>query len=219
MFRACFDELKSSGNTVIAYIYSLYGTRSLEAMETDLNKWIDDFGFDLIDGVFIDETMSVYEDQARLQRYTDILSIIRAKFATAGKTPLIVGNSGQVAPRELVDAFDSIVTFEQPQRNYEKDPCPGGYEANTVYCGMAWHPVLSQQVADLADGTLSPAKLSSLIYAVPEAKMDAAIEAAVNSGTSLIYATDADLPENLWARLPVYWDDLISHDAFNCARK
>ena len=43
---------------MIAYIYSLYGLRNLSDMENDLNKWIDDYGFDLIDGVFIDETMS-----------------------------------------------------------------------------------------------------------------------------------------------------------------
>jgi len=225
MFRACFDELKSGGNTVIAYIYSQYGERSLAAMETDLDKWIDDFGFDLIDGVFIDETMSVYEDQSRLQRYTDALAMIRAKFATGGKTPFIVGNSGQVAPRELVDAFDSIVTYEQPQSNYLHVNsggcivCSGGNSENTLYCGMDFHPVLEQQSADLADGTLSPSKLASLTYGVPSEKLNHAIEVAVNSGTSLIYATDADLPENLWGRLPVYWDDLVGHEAFNCDRK
>ena len=58
MFRACFQELKDGGNTVIAYIYSQYGVRNLSDMENDVNKWIDDYGFDLIDGVFIDETMS-----------------------------------------------------------------------------------------------------------------------------------------------------------------
>ena len=65
-----------------------------------------------------------------------------------------MGNAGQVAPRELVDAFDSIVTFEQPMRNYEVDPCPGGYAQDTLYCGMSWHPVLDQQVADLSNGSL-----------------------------------------------------------------
>ena len=54
---------------------------------------------------------------------------------------------------------------------------------------------------------------------MPSEKFNHAIEVAINSGTSLIYATDADLPENLWGRLPVYWDDLVGHEAFNCDRK
>ena len=38
MFRACFQSLKDGGNQVIAYIYSLYGLRSLADMEADLDK-------------------------------------------------------------------------------------------------------------------------------------------------------------------------------------
>ena len=48
-------------------------------------KWIADYGFDLIDGVFIDETMSIYEDQARKSLYIDALEMIRNKFGDAGK--------------------------------------------------------------------------------------------------------------------------------------
>ena len=83
------------------------------------------------------------------------------KFNIYLKTPFIVGNSGQVAPRELVDAFDSIVTYEQPQSNYLHvnsggcNVCCCGNADNTLYCTMDFHPVLEQQSADLADGTLS----------------------------------------------------------------
>ena len=39
----------------------------------------------------------VFEDQSRLTLYDNALTMIRNKFATANKTPLIVGNSGQVS--------------------------------------------------------------------------------------------------------------------------
>ena len=53
---------------------------------------------------------------------------------------------------------------------------------------------------------------------MPEAKLDDALQAAVNSGTSMIYATDADTNENLWARLPVYFDQLVNHSTFDCGK-
>ena len=42
------------------------------------------------------------------------------------------------------------------------------------------------------------------------------LEVAVNSNTNYIYVTDADINENLWARLPIYFDNFMNDDAFNC---
>ena len=47
-------------------------------------------------------------------------------------------------------------------------------------------------------------------------KLDFALTAAVNSNTGLIYVTDADTNENLWGRVPIYFDELVSHQTFQC---
>jgi len=45
-----------------------------------MDKWINDFGYELLDGVFMDETMSVYEDPSLKQLYFDSISYIRNEF-------------------------------------------------------------------------------------------------------------------------------------------
>ena len=45
-----------------------------------MDKWINDFGYELLDGVFMDETMSVYEDPTLKQLYFDSISYIRNEF-------------------------------------------------------------------------------------------------------------------------------------------
>ena len=47
-------------------------------------------------------------------------------------------------------------------------------------------------------------------------KLDFALAAAINSNTGLIYVTDADMNENRWGRVPVYFDELVSHQTFQC---
>ena len=42
-----------------------------------MDKWINDFGYELLDGVFMDETMSVYEDASLKQLYFDSIDYIR----------------------------------------------------------------------------------------------------------------------------------------------
>ena len=42
-----------------------------------MDKWINDFGYELLDGVFMDETMSVYEDASLKQLYFDSIEYIR----------------------------------------------------------------------------------------------------------------------------------------------
>lgn len=42
-----------------------------------MDKWINDFGYGLLDGVFMDETMSVYEDASLKQLYFDSIDYIR----------------------------------------------------------------------------------------------------------------------------------------------
>lgn len=95
------------------------------------------------------------------------------------------------------------------------------------------------------DGSIGKDKLSSLIYATPQVNfgtidskgqitilswlvelltfsiqenLDYALTAATNSNTELIYVTDADTNENLWGRLPVYFDELVSHQTFQCSQ-
>ena len=43
-----------------------------------------------------------------------------------------------------------------------------------------------------------------------------AIDAANNSKTMYTYITDTNTDENLWGRLPPYFDSLASNSAFNC---
>ena len=115
-----------------------------------MDKWINDYGYELLDGVFMDETMSVYENQSLKQLYFDSIEYIRNKFSVGGKNALIVGNAGQAAPIDLIQAFDSIVIFEQPMRNFDLETCPK-YDINTVYCGMSEHPELTSMLQERAN--------------------------------------------------------------------
>ena len=56
---------------MLAYVSTVYGNRSEADVKGDIDKWITDFGTSLIDGFFLDETISVYEPD-HIDKYTGI---------------------------------------------------------------------------------------------------------------------------------------------------
>ena len=55
-----------------------------------MDKWINDFGYELLDGVFMDETMSVYEDPSLKQLYFDSISYIRNGLVDIGRPKVLI---------------------------------------------------------------------------------------------------------------------------------
>ena len=75
--------MKSSGNSVIAYVYTLYGQRPNGDIFRDVDKYFVDFGEALIDGFFLDETMSIWQPEF-IQKYKEISDYIKTEFEIPG---------------------------------------------------------------------------------------------------------------------------------------
>ncbi|XP_066911100.1 spherulin-4-like [Clytia hemisphaerica] len=216
-FLACTRVLKDGGNTVLAYVSTEYGTRSETLVKGDIDKWITDFGTELINGFFLDETVSVYETD-HIDKYTDYVSYIRQELGDSNA--MVIGNAGQGARKNLLETakMTSVVSYEHPFARMVTNPCLH-YPQDSIWCGDAQHPQLDELI-ELSQQTDFPnSKLSALVYDTASASLNTALDRAVQSYFGLIFVTDAKLAENPWGRLPVYWDDLVDHAYFKKCSK
>ena len=93
--------MEKSGITVLGYVYSSYGTRSLETLKLQAYDYLHWYG---IRGIFMDE---VSDNSTGAQYYRNATLEIR----TAG-LDYIVGNPGTYAPKTITDLFNLTVLYE-----------------------------------------------------------------------------------------------------------
>lgn len=101
------NQAKSNGARIIGYVATGYGSRSLEVVQAEIEKY---YAWYNVDGIFLDE---VTTDKDHLVYYQALANFIRTH-----TNKLVVLNPGTVPAEEYVALADSTVVFEGSARNY-----------------------------------------------------------------------------------------------------
>lgn len=106
---------KAVGANVLIYLPTGYGSFDTEALPARYVNY--KFGMqDLIDGVFLDETINGYSEQASLiPKYKELYKAIKQ---LAGADTTIVANPGSNVVEELLDSADVFMNFESSADKY-----------------------------------------------------------------------------------------------------
>lgn len=183
------DDLRDAGVTILGYVYTSYGQRDSEDVQTDIDLY--DAYYD-IDGIFFDETAN---DEDNLSYYQELYSYVTEQ--TALETVVINPGTSTIESYLNGDtvAADTAVTAE-----------------NTYDAWLDWPDQASWT------SEMDSEAFSVMVYDCPdEDSMEAAIDLAVSRNYGYIYITD-DNGDNPWDSLPSYWSELIDYtEAFNSA--
>ncbi|MFZ8787014.1 spherulation-specific family 4 protein [Thermocrinis sp.] len=106
-FSNAITRLRSRGFKVIGYVYTSYGSRSLEDVKNDMDKWLNFYGSERIDGFFIDEVGGNY------YYYREVFQHARSR------NKLVILNPGTNINASFFTIADKIVVFESPLRSFE----------------------------------------------------------------------------------------------------
>ncbi|NAZ24011.1 MAG: hypothetical protein GU346_06120 [Thermocrinis sp.] len=106
-FLNAITTLKSRGFKVIGYVLTSHGSRSLEDVKNDMDKWLNFYGPDRIDGFFIDEVIENY------YYYREVFQHARSR------NKLIILNPGTNIDASFFAIADKIVVFESPLKEFE----------------------------------------------------------------------------------------------------
>lgn len=188
----------NAGGQLLGYVHTSYGTgvRSLSDVQTNIDRYLELYGRELISGIFLDEMSS---QSSTLDFYQQLYRYIKAKDPSLR----VVGNPGIVPATGMAGVSDALITFEGTAADFARyDPRKKG--------GWLYTLSNSRQGALLHSATNCTAMQTALRTAA---------SAQTNSGLVYIthrpynYATDTGNP---WASLPSYWTELLdSIEALN----
>jgi len=122
---------EAAGITVVGYVYTSYGSRSLAAVESDVNNyysWYPGLG-----GIFFDEASTDCGDEAY---YATLNSYVKTK----GGTALTILNPGTQTNQCYEPAADILLTFEGSYSQYVNSYSPPPWVANYP-ASHFWHVV------------------------------------------------------------------------------
>jgi hypothetical protein len=106
-FLNAITTLKSRGFKAIGYVRTYYGSRSLEDVKNDMDKWLNFYGSERIDGFFIDEVVENYD------YYRDVFQHARSR------NKLVILNPGTNIHARFFTIADKIVVFEDSLTRFE----------------------------------------------------------------------------------------------------
>ncbi|MFZ8785400.1 spherulation-specific family 4 protein [Thermocrinis sp.] len=106
-FLNAITKLKSRGFKVIGYVLTFYGSRSLEDVKNDMDKWLNFYGSERIDGFFIDEVVENYD------YYREVFQHARSR------NKLVILNPGTNIDASFFAIADKIVVFEDSLTRFE----------------------------------------------------------------------------------------------------
>jgi hypothetical protein len=177
-------NLENHGGKVVAYVPTLFGGRLLTSVESDINKYISEYGSQ-IDGFFIDQ-MSV--TTGTLSYYQSLDSFIKGLSASYQ----VIGNPGQpflssgVTAAQYLSTADVLNIFEGDNTAFAAYPS-----------GQTWYQ------------SFASSRFSNIIFNVPGSSLLADINRAESLNAGSVYITDQTLP-NPYDQLPSYWDQEVS---------
>jgi Spherulation-specific family 4 len=99
---------QAAGITVVGYVYTSYGARSLAAVESDVNAY---YGWYGVNGIFFDEASN---SCASASYYATLNSFVKSK----GGTARTILNPGTQTSECYVPDADILLTFEGSYRQY-----------------------------------------------------------------------------------------------------
>jgi len=108
-YVAAVRSAKAAGITVVGYVYTSYGSRSIAAVESDINNyysWYPD-----LNGIFLDEASTNCADEPY---YATLHSYVKSK----GGAALTVLNPGTQTNQCYEPAADILLTFEGSDQQY-----------------------------------------------------------------------------------------------------
>ncbi|MDA4134058.1 MAG: spherulation-specific family 4 protein [Thaumarchaeota archaeon] len=97
------DSLQSAGITVVGYVWTDYGARSVASAEADIAAYRDWYG---VNGVYLDQMSNV-------PGYEWYYSTLNSYAKSIGMT-LVVGNPGASVPSSYIGTVDTMVIYESP---------------------------------------------------------------------------------------------------------
>jgi len=155
----------------------------LAQIETDIEDWFALYGSAGLDGIFLDQTVSVCgPDGAFAETYRRIVGIVRSRRPSA----YVVMNPGRSVERCYADLADTLVTFE------------GSYEQYLTRTAPEW------------ELTGAAARFWHLIHEVPDTdRMNRAVELSKERNAGYVYVTDDRVSSDghPWDTIPpaAYW--------------
>ena len=171
-FVTAIDDLRAAGGKAYGYVPTGKASRSSAEVQAEIDTYLKWYG---LDGFFIDEVPTDGDD---VGYYKGIQSFV------AGKTPTLklIGNPGTPPDEVYLDAFDTLVLYEDSAADLARVTPP---------------PYQSQHDAS---------RFAMLVYDASEATAKTLIDDAAEANVGFIYVTDTRRFRNLWLELPSYWD-------------
>lgn len=180
------------------------GSTSAAAWTAQIKKDIDDwhtlYGAAGVDGIFLDQTVSLCGTTAQPNLYRDLYQTISDYISTNYPEDYIIINPGVPVPQCYENVADTIITFENTYAVYT-DP-------NNPF----------SQVPAWQQNSANPNKFWHLVYDVPnQAAMQNVVALSRQRNVGYIYVTDdiitTDANGNFtgfpWDTIPPYWDNQL----------
>lgn len=183
-YRTAVDALRSAGGQVVGYIHTAYGSRGIDRVKADIDRYT---AFYAMDGFFVDEMSNLGSGHAYYQTVYDYIKDLRPTYH-------VFGNPGIGTLESYLSIADTLVTFEGPPATTALTPY--GYD---IYGEPdAWTRAYpAERFGHLIHGVADASTMQSLL----------ALAASRNAG--YVYITDDTLP-NPWDTLPAYWNAEIA---------
>ena len=200
---------KAVGAKTVGYVLTGWASRPVADVKAEVDKYVTSYG---VDGVFLDEAINGWGDQAGKQAYyTDLVNYFHT---TYGQQFIVVANPGTNTIDEMLPGGDVLMTFEGPASTYLSTAAvvspSAAYLAAPSY--KFWHVVHDVTSVDLAvkvlerfdqahaahlyltDDHFDPATNTGNPYdSVPSDWLQALQQAYINGGMELVRATAASL--------------------------
>ena len=116
------------GMTIIGYVYTSYGRRSLNTVKNDIDKYYNWYN---VDGIFIDETITSCSD---VSYYSNLYGYIKGKGGT------VIINPGTQTNECYVDVVDIILNYENVYSHYVNNYSQPSWVSNYP-ASKFWHLV------------------------------------------------------------------------------
>ncbi|QXL83250.1 spherulation-specific family 4 protein [Comamonas sp. NLF-1-9] len=181
---------RAAGGHVLGYVMTDYGARSLSSVRQNVDRYLELYGSELIEGIFIDEMAT---SDKRADYYAQVQAYVKSRSAELR----VVGNPGTRPGQAYALLTDTLVTFEGPEiqyRDFALQPSDAWlYRRSNAAQAMLVHDAVGCQAM--------------------QTSLQRALAADVNTG--VVYVTDLhyDVPTHdgdPWAALPSYWDQFVA---------
>ena len=146
-YTAALASFESAGGTVVGYVSTDYGKRSLAAVEADVSTYK---AFYPVDGIFFDQ-MTSDAKASNLTYYADLFDSTKSMDSAYD----VIGNPGTAVPQSYAAVADTLVTYEGTGASYAANaPASWTTAASTpaaVSANVAYEvPTAAAMLADLA---------------------------------------------------------------------